>query len=69
MEKSISLKSSKSNKTYTDIFQIVDEKHKITPADFVEDAGLPFGLSDNYHVCLWGKSRCGKSTIISQLMA
>ncbi len=58
----------KMSKTYKNIFVKVDETDKITDEFFENNAGLPFDLQDNFHVCLWGKSWCGKSNAISQML-
>jgi len=38
------------------------------PGVFIENGGLPYELSDNYHTIITAKSWAGKSNIISKLL-
>jgi ABC-type dipeptide/oligopeptide/nickel transport system ATPase component len=54
--------------SYINVFKEIDPDHKITKNDFIPNCGLPFELSDMYHGALIGKSRSGKSVVLSNLM-
>ena len=56
------------NNTYTNLFTEVDPEHIITADDYIPNCDLPFDLSSNYHIGLYGKSRAGKSNFICKML-